>query len=65
MFSKEYPNLDWWIENIGWIELGSDEYSDSWVRILNEGGTCWEDSDSKTLDESLKKADIFVKKNYR
>lgn len=60
-FSKTYPHLTWWIENQGWIEIGTDDYSGSWVRILDEGGTRWEDEDSETLDEALGKADNFVK----
>lgn len=36
MFAKKYPSLDWWIEDIGIIEMGSDEHSNSWLRILNE-----------------------------
>ena len=60
MFSKLYPNLDWWINTHGWIELGGDDYSTSWVRILDIGGMYWEDENSKTLDESLKNADIWV-----
>lgn len=34
MFEKNFPNLDWWINGQGWVELDSDEYSHSWVRIL-------------------------------
>ena len=60
MFSKEYPNLEWWIENQGWIELGEDEYSSSWLRILDLGGMCWEDKKSKSLDEALKNGDIWM-----
>lgn len=60
MFSKNYPNVDWWINTQGWVELGADEHSNSWVRILDEGGTCWEDEDSKSLDEALKVADIWL-----
>ena len=54
MFSKDYPNLDWWINNHGWIELGGDaNYFSSWVRILDMGGMCWEDENSSSLDEAL------------
>ncbi|MEZ5042450.1 MAG: hypothetical protein R2828_21295 [Saprospiraceae bacterium] len=60
MFKKEYPNLEWWIDSQGWIEMGEDEYSTSWVRILDIGGMCWEDRDSKSLDEALRKGDIWL-----
>ncbi len=59
-FSKTYPHLIWWVENQGWIEIGSDDYSDSWVRLMDEGGTRWEDEDSETLDEALSKAEAFI-----
>jgi len=60
MFSKVYPNLDWWINNHGWIEMGDDDYSNSWVRVLDVGGICWEDKDSGSLDEALQKAEVWM-----
>lgn len=60
MFSEIYPNLDWWINSQGWIEIGEDNYSSSWVRILDTGGLCWEDENSQLLDEALKKGDIWL-----
>lgn len=63
-FSKTYPHLTWWVENQGWIEIGSDDYSDSWVRIMDEGGTRWEDEEAETLDEALSKAEAFVKAEF-
>jgi len=62
MFSEAYPNLDWWVGTHGWIELGEDDYSSSWLRILDIGGMCWEDKGSKSLDEALKKGDKWVSK---
>lgn len=62
MFSKKYPNLDWWVDTHGWIELGTDEHSTSWLRILDIGGMCWEDEGSTSLDEALKTGDIWVSK---
>ena len=60
MFSEIYPNLDWWVDGQGWIELGGDTYSNFWVRILDEGGTCWEDEGSNSLDEALDLADRWA-----
>ena len=60
MFSKNYPNVDWWVNTQGWVELGSDDYSNSWLRILDEGGMCWEDKDSSSLDEALSEADRWL-----
>lgn len=61
MFEKHYPYVSTWIYTAGWIEFGSDDNSDSMIRILNEGGMVWEDEKSKTLDEALKKAENYLK----
>ena len=62
-FSENYPNLNWWVENQGWIEIGQDEHSRSMVRILDEGGMVWEsDLKSKTLDKDLNGAERFIAK---
>lgn len=53
-FSELYPNITYWIDSLGWIELGQDEYSRSLVRLLNEGGMVWESKDNHgTIDEAL------------
>ncbi len=60
-FSKNYPNLNWWVENQGWIEIGQDEYSRSMVRILDEGGNVWErNPKSKSLDEDIDAAEKII-----
>ncbi|MFK7946347.1 MAG: hypothetical protein AB8G11_02065 [Saprospiraceae bacterium] len=60
MFSENYPNIDWWINTQGWIELGTDNNSDSWVRILDTGGMYWEDETSDSLDDALRAADKWL-----
>ena len=53
-FSEIYPNIAHWVTTQGWIEIGQDEYSDSLVRALDEGGMVWENSDEhQTVDEAL------------
>jgi len=60
-FEKHYPNLSWWIETHGWVEIGMDEYyRDSWLRILDEGGVCWQDKKSETLDDALLEAEVWL-----
>lgn len=53
-FEEVYPNIAYWVESCGWIELGRDDCRDSFVRALDEGGMVWE-SDARygTLDEAL------------
>jgi len=60
MFSEKYPNLEYWIDSQGWIELGSDENSSSWIRMLDIGGLCYEDENSSSLDEALEKAELWA-----
>ena len=59
-FATYYPHLAWWVENHGWLELGSDEYSTSLLRLLDEGGTCFEDEESETLDDALAAGEAFL-----
>jgi hypothetical protein len=59
-FSKKYPHLTWWIENHGWAVPGPDEHSQSLVRLLDEGGTWWEDEEATTIDKALENTEAFL-----
>lgn len=59
MFTKHYPNLAWWIDNHGWIEIGNDDFNYSTMRVLDIGGMCWEDQ-SDSFEESLRKAERWA-----
>ena len=39
---ERYPYLAAWVRDRGWIEIGSDNYSWSAIRILDTGGLIWE-----------------------
>lgn len=53
-FDKIYPNITYWVESYGWIEIGQAEYSESLVRALDEGGLVWEgNEDYETLEDAL------------
>ncbi len=53
-FERSYPNVARWVKTHGWIEIGQDNYSHSFIRALDEGGLVWEGSRSyKTLDEAF------------
>lgn len=41
-FARQYPHIDKWGFAYGWIELGSDDYSASFIRALDTGGMVWE-----------------------
>ena len=37
-----YPHVAAWVDGGGWIEIGQDDYSRSFIRILDTGGMVWE-----------------------
>ena len=60
-FEQLYPNISEWVNSYGWIEIGDDGQSSSFVRALDEGGLVWEDhDDDATLDEVLSALDSFL-----
>ena len=53
-FERLYPHIARWVRAHGWIELGYDDYSHSFVRALDIGGMVWEGQERyPTLDEAL------------
>jgi hypothetical protein len=40
-FVALYPNIAFWVKG-GWIEIGQNIYSQSFVRALDQGGLVWE-----------------------
>ena len=60
-FEQAYPHVARWVKDYGWIEIGHDGLSPSFVRALDEGGLIWEGDDAtegvdgvlRTLDSVL------------
>lgn len=53
-FEQIYPNITEWVNSYGWIEIGDNGQSGSFVRALDEGGMVWEsDENYATLDKVL------------
>lgn len=53
-FQETYPTIAAWVRDHGWIEIGQDDYSQSFVRALDIGGMIWEGKHRYTaLDEAL------------
>jgi len=53
-FSETYPNITHWTESCGWIEIGYDDNTRSFMRVLDKGGNVWESSAKyKSLNEAL------------
>lgn len=42
LLEQAYPHVADWLYGGGWIELGQNEYSRSFIRILDSGGMLWE-----------------------
>jgi len=60
--SETYPHLARWVTAYGWVEIGQDEYSRSFVRALDEGGMTWEGATSyPTLDAALHALDAALR----
>jgi hypothetical protein len=59
-FEVRYPHITSWVED-GWIEIGRDDSSRSFVRALDCGGLAWEGSGSyASLDEALRALDAGI-----
>ena len=60
-FESQYPSIALWVNEQGWIEIGSDEFSTSFVRALDEGGLVWEGNDQyASLDDALRALDTAI-----
>ncbi len=61
-----YPSVARWVQQHGWIEVGYDDMSRSFIRALDLGGLIWEgDATYATLDEALQAADEAIEKLIR
>jgi len=58
----KYPHLTAWVKSGEcWVEIGSDDYSRSFIRVLDIGGMIWEGETSyPTLDDALRAADQAI-----
>lgn len=60
-FDDSYPNISWWADDGGWIELGRDDFSPSMIRVLDIGGMLWEGKTSyETVAQALDEAEAFI-----
>ena len=53
-FEQSYPRITRWVKTQGWIEIGEDDYSRSFVRALDIGGMVWEGQEQNeyaTMDD--------------
>jgi hypothetical protein len=60
-FEEAYPSVARWVKTIGWIEIGDDDMSRSFVRALDLGGMIWEGGDpDDPLDTTLRTLDTAL-----
>ncbi len=59
-FAASYPNIAAWVRD-GWVEIGRDDYSRSFVRALDVGGMVWEGAEEyASLEEALQDLDAGI-----
>jgi hypothetical protein len=60
IFDDQYPNIAWWVAD-GRIEIGRDDYSDSLIRVLDQGGLVWQSDEAyETIAEALHEAEAAI-----
>ena len=53
-FETSYPNITGWVSDGGWVEIGYEIQTGSFVRALDEGGMIWEGAKKyKSMDKAL------------
>jgi hypothetical protein len=65
-FERLYPSIARWVQAYGYIEMGHDDYSHSFVRALDIGGMIWEGREHyPTVDEALQALECALAKWMR
>jgi hypothetical protein len=61
-FNRLYPHVTAWLQDYhNWIEIGSDDYRSSMIRVLDHGGMIWEsEKHYDTIDQALADADQVI-----
>jgi hypothetical protein len=58
-FQATYPLIVRGVKEYGWIEIGQDDMSRSFVRALDAGGLVWEGQENHdTLDNALQDLEV-------
>jgi hypothetical protein len=61
-FEQQYPNIDRFTREIGWVEIGEHEMISAFVRAFDLGGTVYEGKDSyPTMQAALQDLDQGIK----
>jgi hypothetical protein len=61
-FKQQYPNIDRFTNEFGWIEIGQDEGLSGFVRAIDLSGLVYEGQDSyPTMEAALQDLDQGIK----
>jgi hypothetical protein len=62
-FEDAYPNITQWVESYGWLEIGQDDGSSAFIKVLDAGGLIWESSKKySSLDAALRDLEARLEK---
>ncbi len=65
-FDASYPHFSRWVTRFGWLEIGYDSMTDSFIRAVHPGGGLWKGRRSySTLDIALAHAEAGVARLIR
>ncbi len=65
VFAERYPNITGWVKD-GWIEIGRDGHSTSFVRVCDEGGMVWEGGTRhRSMDKILQEAEQAIARWFK
>ena len=57
-FEQQYPAIDRFLEEFGWIEVGENDIISAFVRAYSEGGTVYEGKDTyPSMDAAFRDLD--------
>lgn len=58
-----FPNIDYWVQNHGRIEIGDDDFMPSFAKAIDRGGVIWEGKNSyKNVDAALNDLEKAIEK---
>jgi hypothetical protein len=61
-FEEKYPHITRWVKEQGWIEIGQDDYSSSFLRAVSPGGMAWEGRNKyRSMDDAFRALDVALK----
>lgn len=61
-FEQQYPNIQRFVNEIGWIEIGENDMTSAFVRAYDQGGTVYEGKESyPTIEAALQDLEAEIK----